>query len=203
MATYMGLKRLVIENRSYRRFNQDYVIGDDTLVDLVNLARFTASGANLQPLKYFISNEHKFNEKIFFHIRWAGYLEDWKEPQEGEKPTAYILILGDKKISNFDNWPSILDAGIAAQTIMLGATEQKLGGCMIAAINRDELHKSIGLDDNLEIIMVLALGKPDEDVVLESTGAKNDIKYYRDEKSVHHVPKRNLDEIIVNRELKD
>ena len=187
------LKDLVLTNRSYRRFHQEFALDLETLRELVDLARCSASGGNKQPLKYILSCDPEKNALIFPHLAWAGYLTDWPGPAEGERPSAYIIILGDRQIS-----PSFgCDHGIAAQSIMLGATEKGLGGCMIASIKRDELSKVLGILKQHEILLVLALGKPAETVVLEPAKQDGDIRYWRDENSLHHVPKRSLDDIIL------
>jgi hypothetical protein len=77
-------------------------------------------------------------------------------------------------------------------------TEQGFGGCMIGSIKRDELRKVLEIPEHLEILLVLALGKPNEKVVLEDVGEDGDIKYYRAGQDVHHVPKRTLDELIID-----
>ncbi|MGV8981073.1 nitroreductase family protein [Clostridium sp.] len=188
------IKDLVIKNRSYRRFYQNEVIELSTLKSLIDLARLSASAANLQPLKYFISNDSVKNESIFKTLGWAGYLKDWNGPIESEKPSAYIVILNDLSISKN---PS-LDTGISAQTMLLGAIEKGLGGCMLGNINKVELTSILNLDENFEINLVIALGKPKETVVIDEMSSPAGIKYWRDEKEIHHVPKRSLDEIIVN-----
>ena len=124
---------------------------------------------------------------------WAGYLRDWKGPAEGERPSAYIVILGDTEISNSFG----CDHGIAAQSIMLGATERGLGGCMIGSIKGHALRQTLRLPERFKILLVLALGKPAERVVLEDVGPDSDIKYYRDDEDVHHVPKRSLNELVL------
>ena len=193
----MGLKAmlrdLVIKNRSYRRFYQDAVIERQTLVGLVDLARLSGSAANLQPLKYMLCCEPEKNALVFPCLGWAGYLKDWAGPSEGEKPSAYIIILGDTTISQSFG----CDYGIAAQSILLGATEKGLGGCMIGTIQRQELRGALDIPAHYEILLVLALGKPREKVVIESVAPDGGIKYWRDAKGIHHVPKRSLDEIIV------
>ena len=187
------IKDLVIKNRSYRRFYQDAAIDKQTLVELVDLARLSASAGNLQSLKYLLSSEPEKNEAIFKHLRWAIYLKDWSGPAEGERPAAYIVILGDTEINeNF-----FCDHGIAAQSILLGATEKGLGGCMLASIDRDGLRKTLDIPARFEILLVIALGKPKEKVVIEKLGKEGDIRYWRDSDGVHHVPKRPLDEIII------
>jgi nitroreductase len=187
------LKDLIAKNRSYRRFHQDEPIDLETLRALVDLARLSASGANRQPLKYILSADSPKNDLIFPCLAWAGYLRDWGGPQEGERPSAYIVILGDTTVSRSFS----VDHGIAAQSILLGATERGLGGCIIASIQRDRLRQALGIDPRYEILLVLALGKPKETVVVDPVGPDGDIKYWRDDQDVHHVPKRALDDLIV------
>ncbi len=187
------LEDLVRKNRSYRRFHQDVSVDLGTLRALVNLARLSASGSNLQPLKYILSCEPETNARIFPRTRWAGYLKDWPGPAEGERPVAYIVILGDTEIRE----PFGCDHGIAAQSIMLGAAERGLGGCMIGSIDKGGLRQVLDIPDHYEILLILALGKPKETVVLEEVGPEGDIRYYRDAEGVHHVPKRSLDELIL------
>lgn len=187
------LEELIRKNRSYRRFYQDVPVTMETLRELVNLARLSASAANLQPLKYILSCDAETNALIFPHTRWAGYLKDWPGPAEGERPAAYIIILGDTTITKSFG----CDHGIAAQSIMLGATERGLGGCMIGSIDRDGLRRALNIPDHFEILLILALGKPKEEVVIEEVGPDGDIRYYRDPDGVHHVPKRALKDLIV------
>jgi nitroreductase len=188
------LKDLVLKNRSYRRFYQEVVVELKTLRELVDLARLSASALNLQPLKYVLSCEPQKNALIFPHLGWAGYLKDWPGPVEGERPSAYIIMLGDTEISRSVG----CDHGIAAQSILLGATEKGLGGCMIATVKRQELSQALGIAPRYEIVLVIALGKPKETVVIEKVGPDGDVKYWRDSQSVHHVPKRALDDIIIS-----
>ena len=187
------LEDLIRKNRSYRRFHQDVPVNLETLRALVNLARLSASGSNLQPLKYILSYEPETNARIFPHTRWAGYLKGWPGPAEGERPAAYIVILGDTEIRKSFG----CDHGIAAQSIMLGAAERGLGGCMIGSIDRTELRQVLDIPEQYEILLILALGKPKETVVLEEVGPDGSVKYYRDADGVHHVPKRSLDELIL------
>jgi len=151
------------------------------------------SGANLQPLKFIISNSSETNAKIFPQLAWAGYLKDWDGPVESERPSAYIIILGDKNIKNEFS----CDCGIAAQSILLGAVEKGLGGCMIGSVRREKLAEVLNINSQFEISLVIALGKPVEKVQIEKTKSSDDIKYWRDEKNIHHVPKRPLNEIIL------
>ncbi len=188
-----SLRDLVLRNRSYRRFDESHRISRETLVELVDLARHTASAANRQPLKYILANDPETNDKIFPCLAWAAYLTDWPGPAPGERPTAYVVLLVDTRITK-DWW---CDDGIAAQTILLGAVERGLGGCMIGAVQRERLREALGIPEHLLIRLVIALGKPAETVVIEDLPPDGDIRYWRDADGVHHVPKRGLDELIL------
>lgn len=187
------IKELANKSRSYRRFYQQKIIDRGTLVELVELTRYCPSARNLQPLKFYIANDNSTNQKIFPTLAWAGYLKDWNGPEEGERPSAYIVILEDETISQSTQW----DQGIMSQTILLGAAEKGLGGCIIASVKRDELAELLHIPKNLKIVLVLALGYPKETVNIVDIQPNSDIKYYRDENGNHFVPKRGIDELIV------
>lgn len=190
------LTDLIRKTRSYRRFDESVAVDDKTLKECIDLARLCASGANAQPLKFFIANDAATNAKIFPNLSWAGYLKDWPGPSEGERPTAYIVILLDTRLRK----DAGCDDGIAALSILLGATERGLGGCMLGSIRREDLSKALEIPSHFEILLVVALGKPAEEVRIERVGPDGDIKYWRDENGVHHVPKRTLSELIVGPE---
>ncbi|WP_430810854.1 MULTISPECIES: nitroreductase family protein [unclassified Carboxylicivirga] len=186
------LKDLIRKSRSYRRFHEDKPVSMEVLHELVDLARLSPSARNAQPLKYFLSNSPEINDKIFPHLAWAGYLKDWPGPQKGERPAAYIILLNDTDISaNY-----FCDDGIASQSILLGAVEKGLGGCIVGSLNRLQLHRELRLSDNLKIVHVIALGEPKEVVQLEAM-KDDDVKYWRDVDQIHHVPKRDLKDVIV------
>ncbi len=189
----MEFEQLVRANRSYRRFQENAAVSMETLQRLIELARDTPSAANLQPLRYVLSCTPEMNERIFETLVWAAYLKDWKGPVPGERPAAYIVILGDKEVASRID----CDHGIVAQTILLGAVDQGLGGCMLGAIDRKKLQETLQLSEQYEIKLVLALGKPDETSLVEPLGPEGSIRYYRDAQDVHHVPKRSLDELIL------
>jgi len=189
------MKDLVLKNRSYRRFYQDYRIESGVIRELIDLARLCGSAGDLQPLKYIFSCDPERNALTFPLLVWARYLKDWSSPREGEKPAGYVVMLGDTEISRSFG----CDHGIAAQAILLGAVEKGLGGCMIASIDRDGLRQALNIPPRFEILLVLALGKPREKVVIETlkpetetsgTGAMGD--------GVHHVSKRRLEDIIID-----
>ncbi|MCI5146382.1 MAG: nitroreductase [Candidatus Electrothrix sp. AR3] len=190
----MELKELVRKNRSYRRFQQEVPIRLETLKQLVDLARLSASAANKQALKYILIADPQKNAQVFPCLGWAGYLPDWPGPAKGERPAAYIVILEDTNIGQAAD----CDHGIAAQSILLGATEQGLGGCMMGSIQKEKLSQVLAIPTFCKILLVLALGKPKEQIEIEAIGPEGAIKYWRCSDNIHHVPKRSLQEIIIN-----
>jgi nitroreductase len=189
----MTFKDLVLANRSYRRFDGAHAVSASDLRDLVGLARTTPSAANRQPLKYVLSTSAGGNALVFETLAWAAYLPDWKGPVERERPTAYVVVLLDKAVSQAAD----IDVGIVSQTILLGAAERGLGGCIFASVKREELARRLDLPGTLAVAIVIALGKPVEKVVIDNLAPDGSIKYWREPDGTHHVPKRGLDELIV------
>jgi len=188
------LAELVRACRSVRRFNENVPITRQSLLEIVDLARLSASGSNKQALKYWLSHDRETNAKVFPHLAWAGYLTDWPGPAEGERPAAYLIILGDTTVSeNFG-----IDHGIAAQTVVLAAREKGYGACMMSSFQRVPLREALGIPNHLEILLVVALGVPNETIIIEPVGRDGNIRYYRDAQGAHHVPKRSLEEVVVN-----
>ncbi|MDD4002942.1 MAG: nitroreductase, partial [Clostridia bacterium] len=58
-------------------------------------------------------------------------------------------------------------------------------------------HKALNLDENTEIINVIALGKPAETAVIENIRKTDSIKYWRDDNGIFHVPKIIAEELII------
>lgn len=191
----MDLTQLVKTNRSYRRFSETEPIPEKLMTEMVDLGRISPSGANRQPLKYMIISDPATKEKVFPLLSWAAYLQDWKGPAKGERPTGYIIILGDTEISQS---PSI-DLGISAQTMLLRAVEAGYGGCMIASVKKETLRQLLEIPAGLDVLLVIALGKPAEEVILEEKIPEGTIHYYRDSEDRHHVPKRPLTEVLLQK----
>ena len=187
------LRELVEKNRSYRRFRQEIGVEYDTLRQLVDLARLSASAGNMQPLRYILSCDARTNALIFPNLAWARYLGNWPGPAEGERPSAYIVVLEDTRVEH----PLHCDHGVAAQSILLGAVEKGLGGCIVGSVNKSKLRQALNIPDRYEVLLVLALGKPKEQVVIEGIPPDGSLKYWRDDQGVHHVPKRTLDDLIL------
>ena len=183
---------LMKRTRSYRRFKQDPAPTMEQLRSLIDIARLAPSTANRQPLKYILIQDRQALPQVFLTLRWAGYLQDWAGPAPNEQPTAYIVILNDPARSKNPG----IDIGLAAQSIVLGAQELGFGACLLAAIDKPRLREALDIPKHLEIELVVALGTPGEEVKLTTVGSDDDIRYWRDDKGVHHVPKRSRDDLI-------
>lgn len=185
-------KKLVTETRSCRRFEEGKELSLELLRELADLGRLSPSGANLQPLKYILVSGEQMREKVFATLGWAGYLKDWAGPVKGERPAGYIILLRDNNLAA----KAVMDEGIAAQSILLGAAASGIKGCFLGNIKRKELAAELQLSEEFEISLVIALGYPREEVVIEEI-KDGDVKYWRDEKQVHHVPKRTAEEVVI------
>lgn len=188
-------KDLVRSNRSYRRFDHCTPVSMRTLEELVGLARLCPSAANKQPLRFILSTAPSDNDAIFTCLKWAAYLTDWAGPAPTERPSAYIVMINTAKDWEFAKF----DLGIMAQTMLLGAAEKGLGGCMIGALDRGKLRAHFSLEPEMEVSLVLALGKPVEDVHIVDVPEDGSIKYYRNDEGIHYVPKRSVDELILDK----
>jgi len=187
----MDTRQAILERRSIRKFKRKNV-PEYMLRELVRMGGTAASGMNLQPIKFVIVSSEKMSADVFEHTRWAGYLKGKGSPSFEERPAAFILMLGDLGIreSGF-----LLDAGAAAQNILVAACSMGLGTCWLGALDYDDICEIIGIPEGYKLISAIAVGYPDYESISEHS--KGDIKYYLDDNGVLHVPKRNIDEIIL------
>ena len=190
------LKDLLKKSRSFRSFDESVKLPHSLLEELVDHTRYCPSSINLQMLKFRIVDSTKECQQVLEQTRWAGKLKDLKLPPEGHAPTAYIVICADKTVSaaaeTFQK-----DVGICAQTIMLAACEAGFGGCMIGSFSARQLSQTLSLPATVIPQLVLALGKPDEEVELTGEAEDGSVTYYR-ENGVHYVQKRDLKHLLLS-----
>lgn len=190
------LKELVLKSRSYRTYNENRKISKEELEEMVDCARVCPSSVNMQPLKYYLAWESEEVSEILNLTNWAAGLPEQKLPPEGKGPTAFIVICQDKFINeNLNRFQK--DIGIVAQVILLRAAEMELGGCMIGNFNAFKLREVLDLPDIFDPLLVVAIGQPEEDIVLVEVNEGEDVKYYRDEHNTHFVPKRKLIDVVI------
>lgn len=183
---------LIKKTRSYRRFDASVKISEKELRAMIESARCSGSAANRQRVRFAIVNDKEKCNVMFENIALAGYLKDWKGPLENERPTAYIIMM--TKGGEMDTSLAI-DMGIYAQSILLTATEQGYGGCMIRSFKKEKIDAILS-KEGYETAFVIMLGKPAETVYLTEV-KDGDIKYFRDENDNHAVPKYSLDELVL------
>lgn len=192
MENFLSFKSLVQRNRSYRRFSESERIDQDKVAGWIELTRYVPSGRNMQPLKYAIITSEDDTAKVFDLLAWAGYLKDWPGPVPGERPAAYVAVMKDLTLAE----NIYCDDGIAVQTLLLGAVSDGYGGCIIGSFNKEKMRSLLNIPGHLQPLWIVALGKPVETVELEDLQG-DDIRYWRDEDGIHHVPKRRLEDLIV------
>ncbi len=189
----MKLKELLKETRSYRSFDRTCKVPEEVLFDMVDCVRYAPSSRNAQMLKFRLVTDECECKKVLSATRWAAKLTDIHLPPVGHEPTAYIIVCGDKSIlpnaETFDK-----DVGIASEILMLSAVEHGFGGCIIGSFNPQTIGEM--LPCNLVPRLVLALGKPDEKVVLCPAKSDGSVTYYRKD-GVHYVEKRRMEDLIV------
>ena len=190
------IKELAIKSRSYRGYDAARKITREELLELVDCARYAPSSVNRQPFKYLLAWEQADVQKIQLLTGWARALPHMRLPHPGKEPTAFIVICQetdwDGDLSRY-----LRDVGAVAQTILLAATEMGLGGIMIGNFSPQRVAEAMALPEHIVPMLIVALGKPDETVVIREVAEGDDLRYYRDEQDVHYVPKRKLEDIII------
>ena len=193
--SYAAIKELISKTRTVRRFGTKR-LDEERIHGLIDLGRLGGSARNGQPWQYMIVTEKDLGDEIFPCLGWAGYLADWKGPAPNEQPDAYILCLLNHDRLNVAIKDAMFDLGISSQNILLGATTIGIGGCRIGSIS-PKLNDLFIIPQHLTIELVIALGAPNETIVLEQSQEEDDTRYWRDSEGSHHVPKRPLNELLV------
>jgi nitroreductase len=110
---------------------------------------------------------------------------------------AYIIVLINlelEKERGCGRSNAFLDIGLAMENMVLVALEQGVGTCIMTGIDKKRIGEIINAPKKCEVAAMLALGYPDEKIVLETTF--HSVKRWVDEEGVRHVPKRKLEDIL-------
>ena len=188
---------LVKQARSHRGFRQDRKVTRQELEHLVECARFTPAARNDQVLKYYLAEKPETVAAIQPLTKWAGALAELHLPRKGAEPVAYIVICMDGSLAE-NPAPYQRDVGIVAQTMLLAAAEMGLNGCMIGSFAAGELREKLGLPETIRPQLLLALGEGTDRIVITDVGEDGSTTYYRDAEDTHYVPKRTLEQLILN-----
>ncbi len=190
------LKDLLKQNRSYRGYDESVPVTRGQLLEMVDCARYAPSSVNRQPFQYYLASDPETAAKIQPLTRWARALPELDLPFPGTRPVAWIVIC-----QNMDWGETVAryqkDVGIVAQTMLLAAAEMGLGGCMIGNFDPPAVKEALGLAENLTPVLLVAVGKPNETIVLTEAKPGDPLNYTRDENNVHYVPKRRLEDIVL------
>jgi len=186
----LNVYEAAVSRRTIRRFLQK-PIPMEVLKKFLNAARLAPSGGNLQPCEYVLVTEKDLLEKVFNTLKWAMYLAAGT-PREGEKPVAYVVVLVNTRKKSQGGE---VDCAAAIENMVLTAWEEGIGACWMASIDREKLREILAIPDYCKVCFVVALGYKAEEPVVEDM-MDNDVKYWRDENGVLHVPKRRLEDIV-------
>ncbi len=189
----MDFLALVREARSCRRFDESAPLTQQDLDWLLECARLAPSARNAQELRFMTVTAGPILDQLFPLARWAGALKDWKGPEQGERPTAFIATL----MPEHAGYLICYDVGIACQTIQLGATSRGWGACMIQSFDHAQAAKLLNVPQGLKIALLVGLGVAVEKRVVAAMPPDGSFSYWRDNNQVHHVPKRSLAELLI------
>lgn len=187
--SHPSLLKLLQRNRSHRAYDVSFQVREDQLRRIIGVNRYTPSARNQQVLRFrmVLSDEA---EKVLPHIRLGAALPELNLPQKGSEPRAFIIICSIAEESRFVD----IDLGIAAQSMLLQATEIGLNGICIAAFDKQRIKEQFNLP--YEPLMILAIGRGKDNIVLTEIKANESHNYYRKD-GIHYVPKLSFEELII------
>ncbi len=186
----MDTYKAIITRRSIRKFRQKS-IPSATLDKILESARLSPSAGNLQPCEFIVVNEAKAKDDLFSALKWAFYIAPKGNPGIDERPVTYIITIADTRKSA--SW-GLVDSTIAMENMTLAAWSFGVGSCWMGAIDKERIRQMFAIPSNYSVEFVLALGYPKERSVVEAY--KGEVKYWKDDKGVLHVPKRSLKDIV-------
>ncbi len=188
----MDLYDVIMSRRTIRKFKPDKLT-DDQLLRYINAARVAPSAANLQPLRYVVVNRSETVDALFPLVRWAGYLKPYYNPKAGERPVAYVAVCADLTVKKTQ---LETDLGAAAENLILSALCDGVGACWIGAVDYEKAEELLGLDENIKLLSIIALGYPAEEPK-EVAVQDDSIRYYLNGEHTLCVPKRSTDEVLI------
>ncbi|MEW6009267.1 MAG: nitroreductase family protein [Candidatus Omnitrophota bacterium] len=186
----MDTYKAIISRRSIRKFKQKQ-IPKKVIEKILESARLGPSAANLQPCEFIVVDEPERKGELFSALKWAGYIAPSGNPSKEERPLTYIVTITDSRKSK--DW-ALIDASIAMENMILTAWNEGIASCWLGAIDKERIRQILAVPSYYNVEFVLALGYSAEKSVLEEY--KRDVKYWKDDSGVMHVPKRSLKDIV-------
>ena len=184
-----SLDSLLKKNRSYRGYDSSRVVSREDLLRLLEVVPYVGSGMNAQPLRFKLVCGA---DATLIHplVKLGAALPEEHLPHSGEEPSAYIVVCSTAPASRVVD----IDLGIAAQSILLKAVENGLGGIFILNFKASEVREALGLP--YDPIAILGIGKAKENIFLVEAQSPSDLSYYRKD-GVHFVPKLGVKDLEI------
>ena len=186
--THPSLESLLKRNRSYRGYDASHPVTEADLLRLLEVVPWVGSGMNAQPLRFRLVSGAAAS-LVHPLVTLGGALPEEHLPHPGEEPSAYIVVCSKSSGRVVD-----IDLGIAAQSILLRAVENGLGGIFILNFRAAALRDT--LDLSLEPIAVIGIGKPLERIFLIPASEGDSLAYYRKD-GAHFVPKLGVKDLLL------
>ena len=140
----MDVFEAVQERHSIRAY-QDKPFPRETLEKILEAGRLAPSAKNIEPW-HFITVTDAEKRKVLSKGMFAKFA--------AEAPVI-IVACGDVKAS--PDWYAI-DVALAVENMVLVATGEGLGTCCIGSFNEKEVKALLGVPDNFEVSVMLAVG---------------------------------------------
>ncbi len=144
----------IVKRRSVRRYEKQEV-SDELLCKLVDAGRWAPSGSNIQPLHYTIVRTPEQIKKV----------KAFTPGMSAEVP-AVIAVCADLDLAARKGGKlgcetlAVLDAAMAAQNILLAATELGLGSCVIRSFNPEAVQTILKLPETIVPQLLVSVGYP-------------------------------------------
>ncbi len=184
-----SLTKLLTKNRSVRGYDPSFVVREDQMRSILEVAVRVPSAMNRQALRFrpVLADEA---DKVLDGFHLGGALPELKLPYAGTEPRAFIIVCAACEPDNY----LYIDLGITAQSMLLRATELGLNGIMIGSFDKRRLQEVFNLP-SLPLLLI-AIGKRAEQIELTEIGADEPHAYYRRD-GIHYVPKVRLEKLIL------
>jgi nitroreductase len=167
----MSFHKLIANRFSVRSYKNE-PIPEETLIKIVEAGRIAPSAVNYQPWHFVIVNDG--STKIALQ---KVYSREWFK-----QAPAYIVVCTDYKsawVRNTDqkNFADV-DASIAAEHIILQATELGLGTCWVCNFDVEKCKMALNLPDSIEPLVIIPVGFSDEKPKIKTRKSQKEIVHW-------------------------
>ena len=156
---------IIKSRRSIRHF-LEMPIPSEVLYSLLEAARWAPSGSNSQPWLFVVIRKQANIQKIKMF-----------SPGLGGDPTALIVLCSDASVATRTYLMSI---AMAAQNILLTATENDLGSCVIRSFNQAAIQSLLHLPSHVMPELIVSLGYPAKPAKVPSRRPSEDVVHWEE-----------------------